>query len=90
MSNYTTQVRYIVETLADEKGPIEDMIASAKTKIFADYWSTHNVDYKPVLEQKILRHYYTREIGLETVELWKLKLNTTLAEIMPKYNLLCS
>ena len=49
MSNYTTQVRYIVETLADEKGPIEDMIASAKTKIFADYWATHNVDYKPVV-----------------------------------------
>ena len=88
MSNYTTQVRYIVETLADEHGTIESMIESAKTKIFADYWSTHNVDYKPVLEQKILRHYYTREIGLETVELWKLKLNTTLAEIIPKYNLL--
>lgn len=88
MSNYTTQVRYIVETLTDEKGPIEDMIASAKTKIFDDYWNTYNIDYKPVLEQKILRSYYTREIGLETFSLWKLKLNTTLAEIMPKYNLL--
>ena len=88
MSNYTTQVRYIVETLADEKGSIEDMITSAKTKIFDDYWTTYSIDYKPVLEQKILRSYYTREIGLETFELWKLKLNTTLAEIMPKYNLL--
>lgn len=88
MSNYTTQVRYIVETLADEKGPIEDMIARAKQKIFDDYWNTYNIDYKPVLEQKILRSYYTREIGLETFELWKLKLNTTLSEIMPKYNLL--
>lgn len=88
MSNYTTEVRYIVETLADEKGTIESMIESAKTKIFSDYWSTQNPDYKAVLEQKILRSYYTREIGLETVELWKLKLNTTLAEIMPKYNLL--
>ena len=71
MSNYTTQVRYIVETLANEKGSIEDMIASAKTKIFDDYWITYNIDYKPVLEQKILRSYYTREIGLETFELWK-------------------
>lgn len=88
MSNYTTQVRWIVETLADKKGSIEDMIASAKTKIFDDYWTTQNIDYKPVLEQKILRSYYTREIGLETFALWKLKINTTLAEIMPKYNLL--
>lgn len=88
MSNYTTEVRYIVETLADEHGSIESMINSAKTKIFDDYWTTQNIDYKPVLEQKILRSYYTREIGQETVGLWKLKLNTTLAEIMPKYNLL--
>lgn len=88
MSNYTTQVRWIVETLADKKGSIEEMIASAKTKIFDDYWTTQNIDYKPVLEQKILRSYYTREIGVETFALWKLKLNTTLAEIMPKYNLL--
>lgn len=88
MSNYTTEVRYIVETLADEKSTIESMIESAKTKIFDDYWTTQNVDYKPVLEQKILRSYYTREIGVETFGLWKLKLNTTLAEIMPKYNLL--
>lgn len=88
MSSYTTEVRYIVETLADEKGTIEEMINSAKSKIFDDYWYTENLDYKPVLEQKILRSYYTREIGQETYGLWKLKLNTTLAEIMPKYNLL--
>lgn len=88
MSNYTTEVRYIIESLAEEHGSIEDMISTAKQKIFSDYWTTQNVDYKPVLEQKILRHYYTREIGLETVELWKMKLNMTLAEIMPKYNLL--
>lgn len=88
MSNYTTEVRFIVESLAEEHDSIEGMIASAKQNIFSDYWTTHNIDYKAVLEQKILRHYYTREIGLETVELWKMKLNMTLAEIMPKYNLL--
>lgn len=42
--------------------------------------------YRSVIETKILRHYYTREIGLETVGLWKLKLNTKLNEIMPYYN----
>ena len=31
-------------------------------------------------------HYYTREIGLETVGLWKLKLNTKMNEIMPYFN----
>lgn len=86
MSNYTTELRYIIETLAGNTGTIEEMITSAKGQIFDDYWTTYDTHYKTVLEQKILRHYYTREIGLETYGLWKLKLNTTLAEIIPKYN----
>lgn len=86
MSNYTTELRYIIETLSGNTGTIEEMISKAKDQIFDDYWSTYDVDYKATLEQKILRHYYTREIGMETYGLWKLKLNTTLAEIIPKYN----
>ena len=39
-----------------------------------------------MLETKILKHYYTREIGLETVGLWKLKLDMKMNEIMPYYN----
>jgi hypothetical protein len=38
------------------------------------------------LLKKILLHYYTREIGYETVGLWKLKLNQRMREIMPYYN----
>lgn len=86
MSNYTTELRYIIETLSGNTGTIEEMISRAKDQIFDDYWCTYDADYKATLEQKILRHYYTREIGLETYGLWKLKLNTTLAEIIPKYN----
>ena len=41
--------------------------------------------YRPTLCQKILRHYYFREIGEETVEFWKLRLQQTLGEIMPYY-----
>lgn len=38
------------------------------------------------LETKILRHYYMEEIGLETVALWKLRLEEKLILIMPYYN----
>lgn len=34
----------------------------------------------------ILRHYWMREIGMETVALWHYALNTRLQEIMPKYS----
>lgn len=33
----------------------------------------------------ILKHYWMREIGMETVALWKHKLTTRLEEILPKY-----
>jgi len=35
---------------------------------------------------KILRHYYFREIGFETVEQWKVYLINRMREIMPYYN----
>ena len=38
------------------------------------------------LERKIIKHYYMREIGFETVERFKLALNETLNRIMPYYN----
>ena len=42
--------------------------------------------FRSILEKKILKHYYTIEIGEETVGLWKLRLNAKLNEIMPYYN----
>jgi len=42
--------------------------------------------YRIVLNEKILNHYKFREIGFETAEIFKHYLNTTLKEIMPKYN----
>lgn len=42
--------------------------------------------YRSVLCQKILKHYYLREIGAETVGIWMLWMNTRLEEIMPYYN----
>lgn len=38
------------------------------------------------LETKILAHYYTREIGCETVGLWQFWLENKINEIMPYYN----
>lgn len=95
MSTYTTEVRYICDTYSNIGNEdnhldlsIDDKINRALPYIFDDSWTTYEVPYKEVLERKILRHFYTREIGFETVSLWKLKLNTKLAEIMPKYNML--
>lgn len=91
MSKYTTELRYICETeagLSESVGysKIKDVIAKAIPKIFDFDFPIFDENYRNVLETKILKHYYTREIGLETYGLWKLKLDTKLNEIMPFYN----
>lgn len=45
-------------------------------------------DYRNILNNNILNHYYENEIGFETAALFRFYLNQTLNEIMPKYNVL--
>ena len=91
MSKYTTEVRFICETeagLTDSVGfdDVDSVIEAALPHIFSFDFPIFDEDYRSVIETKILRHYYTREIGMETYGLWKLRLQTKLNEIMPFYN----
>lgn len=91
MSKYTTEVRFICETLAGydkSKGydDIEDIISKTRGKIFSFKYPIFDEDYRSVLETKILKRYYTREIGFETYGLWKHFLDMRMNEIMPYYN----
>ena len=91
MANYTTEVRTICENYAgyphfSGEMSVADIIEKSRTKIFDFSFPIFDEKYRSVLETKIIKHYYTREIGLETVGLWKLKLDTKMNEIMPYYN----
>ena len=91
MSKYTTEVRFICETfsgLDESKGcfNINEIIEQSRSKIFNFDYPIFDEKYRGVLETKILKHYYTREIGLETVGLWLHKLDVKMNEIMPYYN----
>ena len=91
MSKYTTELRYICETLAglDESAGYDDVdsiITSALPSLFSFNFPIFDEEYRGVLERKIVKHYYTREICAETVGLWKLYLDRKLNEIMPYYN----
>lgn len=91
MSKYTTELRFICETEAGKTesvglSKVDEVITAAVPKIFDFDFPIFDENYRTTLETKIIRHYYTREIGLETYGLWKLKLQTKLNEIMPYYN----
>ena len=91
MSNYTTQLRFICEQYSGAKCSVEyskisEIIESARSKIFDRNYPIFDEKYRSVLETKILEHYYLKEIGYETVALWKFALNRRMSEVMPYYN----
>lgn len=71
MSKYTTELRYMVESGFD--------LQMTSYPIF-------NEAYRAQLNQKIIDHFYFREIGFETPGLFRNRLNVRMNEIMPYFN----
>lgn len=91
MSKYTTELRYICESYAGLNesvgySKINEVISKASKKIFDFDYPIFDEKYRDILERKIIKHFYMREIGMESVGLWKHYLDTRLNEIMPYYN----
>lgn len=91
MSNYTTELRFICEEacgLTESKGynDVDNIIKQSRTKIFNFEYPIFDESYRAGLEEKIIRHFYTREICCETVGRWRLFLEAKMNEIMPYYN----
>lgn len=71
MSLYTIQLRWLIEGNYD--------LGLQNYPIFDEA-------YREELNNKIVQHYYFREIGFETEALFKNRLNQKMNEIMPYYN----
>lgn len=88
MSTYTTQLRWIVEqyTYDNADKTLSERINLALPKLFDFDYPIWQEGYRTTLERKIVMHYINKEIGLETVALFKLYLEERLNLIMPYYN----
>lgn len=91
MALYTTQLRTICESSLGLTEPVgfddlNEMVTKAAPLVFNFDFPIYDENYRLTLERKILKHYYMREIGAETVGLWKLYLDERLNLIMPYYN----
>lgn len=71
MSKYTTELRWVIENGYD---------------LQLNEYPIFDENYRQKLNQKIINHYYFREIGFETVGLFRFYLKQTMNEIMPYYN----
>lgn len=93
MSRYTTQLRYICESLAGYEhsiglGKIDDVLEKSVDKIFDFRYNYYDESKKRDFEKMILRHFYQEEIGLETYASWKLAFSSWFIENMDYYNTL--
>lgn len=71
MSQYTTEIRWLVES---------------GWNFGLNEYPIFDETYRAGLNQKIIDHYYFREIGFETAALFTRFLNRKMNEIMPYYN----
>lgn len=87
MADYTIELRTICEDLAEMSGSAyNEVIPVAAPLLFNFDYPIFDEEYRPVLEQKIIKHFYTREIAHETVGMFMLRLDVKMNEIMPYYN----
>lgn len=92
MSKYTMQVRFICESTLQNKGidisklTVDEIIEQSMNDVFNFSFPIFDESYRGVLMHNIIRHFYTQEIGVETVGRWQLFLNDRMNMIMPKYN----
>lgn len=70
MANYTIELRKIL---------------SSRDIFKAITYDFYEETYKPIFEEKFIKRFYFREIGVETIERFLINLETTLNEIMPYY-----
>ena len=91
MAYYTVQLRTICESLLGYSEPqpysqIDNVITNSAPLVFDFDFPIWDENYRLTLEKKIIKHFYMKEIGAETVGQWKLWLDDKLNVIMPYYN----
>ena len=88
MSKYTTQLRWIVEQIGQGLDvPEGQEYANAVYKyIGLSKYPIFDESYRSKLNDKIIDHYFFREIGQETAAQFAFMVKRTMQEVMPKYN----
>lgn len=88
MSKYTTELRWVMEQALDDLGLTheEENWKKCWKVVGLDDYPLYDETHRDELNTKIVRHYYTREIGSETVGRWRMFVREAMHSIMPYYN----
>lgn len=86
MSDYTTQLRWPVERRQYETKSSPDDYSKCYAMLGLDKYPIFDESYRSFLNDKIIRHFYFREIGFETLAQFRWYVRTTMDENMPYFN----
>lgn len=89
MATYTTELRNVIRSAeVQAHGSYTDFTYTDATwkALGLDSYQIYDESHRAALNSKICDHFYMREIGAETVGLFRLFLRRTMNEIMPYYN----
>lgn len=91
MSKYTTELRYIIkqaELDAHQKYTEGEYTNASYEAVGLSSYPIFDEGYRAQLNNKIMNHFYMREIGFETVGLFRFHVKRTMNEIMSYYNIM--
>lgn len=89
MSIFTTELRYPIEQYQDDNGLDRRTYDAGVYKLIGlDEYPIFEESYRSKLNNKIIEHYYFREIGTDTIGRFRWYMRTTMNEIMPYFNAL--
>lgn len=86
MSDYTTQLRWPVEQRQRETLSDPDDYSKCYAMLGLDKYPIFDESYRAQLNDKIIRHFYFREIGFETLAQFRWYMARTMNENMPYFN----
>ena len=88
MSKYTTMLRFPIEQRLDDLGlsHSEENWPYIYPVIGLDDYPIYDAAHRGILNGKIIRRYYMREIGFETLGQFAWNMRRKMHEIMPYYN----
>lgn len=86
MSRFTIPLKRVIPLTGGTADVVDGVRVLTGGDIGLAYYPIFDETYRPALNGRIVDHYYNREIGMETIEMFQLAMRRKMNEIMPYYN----
>lgn len=86
MATFTMPLKRVIELTGGEVDFSTGVAVMTGGNIGLAHYPLHDEAHRPTLTGKIIDHYWNREIGVESVDMFQMNMRKRMNEIMPYYN----